>query len=289
LVLVCALFAVGAVARWQGLVRDEAFRKSARAQHITQPLPHTYLKLEDIPKAWDWRDVNGINYASASRNQHIPQYCGSCWDMGSTSSVADRINIARKGAWPSAYLSAQNVIDCGDAGSCEGGDDLPVYAYAHDTGLVDETCDNYLAQDGDCDPMNVCGTCMPTGCYTIPEGNFTRYMVGDYGQVSGVDAMKAEIFARGPISCGIAASMELVNWGQQYTAATDIYSSCDVTGIDHIISVAGWGVAADGTQYWIIRNSWGSPWANNGWFNLVMGQDCINIEDQCAWAVPTNW
>ena len=79
------------------------------------PLPHSYLNLEDLPKEFHWGNVEGFSYLTRSLNQHIPQYCGSCWAHGALSSLADRIKIARNGSLggDDVNLSIQHVLNCG--------------------------------------------------------------------------------------------------------------------------------------------------------------------------------
>lgn len=281
------MLAASAVAAGRYKSFNEVRRLATVKEVITEPLPISYIDVKALPETWDWRNVSGVNYVGEARNQHIPVYCGSCWAHGSLSSVADRIRIQRKSAWPDIMPSIQVVLNCGQdvAGSCSGGDDIGTYQFLQQTGVPDTTCEAYEAVDNACSAENTCKTCEPDGtCHAIPKSNYTNIMVSQYGSISGEPAMMAEIYARGPISCGVDADPI-----EGYTGG--IFD--DKTGqnsINHIIAVVGWGVGADASgktvPYWIVRNSWGTPWGERGLMRIIRGVNNIGIESGCGWAVP---
>jgi len=264
---------------------------------ITGPRPDKGLK---VPATFTWCDNNGVNYCTISRNQHIPQYCGSCWAHGALSALGDRIKIARGGKGIDINLSVQHMLNCGNAGTCMGGSVVGPYAWIQQisrtgTGIAFETEQPYMACSSDstegfcksanwgCSPMNVARTCstfssMGGKCVGIKR--YPNATVTQYGQVQGADAMAAEIYARGPITCGIDASPILVYDGKSII-------SDEGGGIDHVVSVVGWNHDdASGKDYWIVRNSWGEFWGDMGYVYVEKGNNALQLESMCAWAVP---
>ncbi len=60
---------------------------------VTKPRPWELLSSSEVPTEWDWRSVSGVNYLSFTRTQETPVWCGSCWALAATSTIADRFNI----------------------------------------------------------------------------------------------------------------------------------------------------------------------------------------------------
>mmetsp|Transcript_25166 Transcript_25166/g.74830 ORF Transcript_25166/g.74830 Transcript_25166/m.74830 type:complete len:562 (-) Transcript_25166:140-1825(-) len=258
-----------------------------------------------LPAAdFDWCHMaDGKGYCTMNRNQHIPQYCGSCWAHGTLSALADRIKIKRRGRGVEINLSVQHVLNCINAGngyfagSCHGGYSTSVYRWLHDlsretgSGVAYESENSYMACSSDsqagfcpswqwtCTPLNVARTCstFPSrGGQCVGLGRYPNATISDWGRVSGSGAMVEEIHRRGPISCGIDA-----NYILNYTGG--VIADTPGESIDHIVSVTGWGTdEKSGLHYWWVRNSWGAYWGEMGFARVAFGS--LLLETDCTWA-----
>jgi len=296
--LPAAVFNCGATRRSEVLSREEteALGVIWRGNHSDS---HEKLSAEALPASFSWCDKDGKSYCTQSRNQHIPQYCGSCWAHGSVSALADRVKIARGGQGVDINPSVQHLLNCGGVGTCHGGTVDGPYQWLHQisasgAGISYETAQPYMACSSDstegfcskadwsCKPLNVARTC---GSFSAEGGpctglkSYPNITISDYGSISGADAMMKEIYNRGPIACGIDA-MPLLNY--ESGIVKDAGGS-----VDHVISVVGWGTDATVGMYWIVRNSWGEYWGEMGYVRVAKG--ALSVEDQCAWAVVKDY
>jgi cathepsin X len=257
----------------------------------------------EIPQEFNWNNHNNDSYLTKTLNQHLPQYCGSCWAHGAISSLSDRIKIYRKMSnitGPDINLSIQFVLNCGSkiAGSCYGGTASGTYQFIKEFGYIPfETCQPYIACSSDseegfcknvdtsCKKENICKTCNTFSEYggKCSEINFfPNATISEYGIIRGAENMKKEIYLRGPIACGINANAVLEYDG----SLLDMPKKPKI--VDHIISVVGW-ISKKNTQYWVIRNSWGEYWGDMGYMYLKLGENQLGIESECSWAIPSSW
>mmetsp|Transcript_15528 Transcript_15528/g.32843 ORF Transcript_15528/g.32843 Transcript_15528/m.32843 type:complete len:707 (-) Transcript_15528:271-2391(-) len=258
--------------------------------------PHEHLAPSDLPPRWNWANVSGRSYATWNTNENDPTYCASCWAHGVTSALSDRLAVQNHGAWPQVSLSPQVLINCHGGGSCRGGDPAGAYAYIHSQGISDETCQNYQGRERACNAQGICENCAPDNserglvwpghCVAVKQP--ILYFLSEYGSVRGAHAMKAEIYQRGPIGCG----MESTAGFRRYSGG--VYSEYrSEPMLNHEVSLAGWGAVLGsgegvpaGTEYWVGRNSWGSNWGEGGWFRLQMHKRNLGVELDCDWGVP---
>jgi len=275
---------------------------------IISKRPHEYLKNSDLPVAFDWRNVNGTNYCSRVMTQQNPHVCGSCWAEAATGALSDRYAIAT-GNKLRVQLAPQQLLNFNartSGGSCNGGSDYKAYEFMHTYGIADDTCAPFVGlnwyhgfdvaalTEVEGVRKHQCYICTWEGtCAFVPRESFNLYGVDEFGEVTGVEQMKAEIYARGPISCSVNSDSNAFNEyrGGIITCDNPLDKYCHAKGTDHVLVIAGWNVDKEtGIEYWIGRNSYGTQWgegAGGGWFRVKLGSNVLNMESTaCHWATP---
>lgn len=142
---------------------------------------------------------------------------------------------------PKITFSAQQILDC-DIGSCsDGGSQYNVYDFLYKSGgAVPFGCNVYRAEslpvhERTCSAFQNCGT-YATEKQVVKD--FKKTKILEHGQVKGAINMKKEIYARGPIACGIYVTDTFYNnyKGGVYQEKTWL------PAINHIVAIVGWGV-----------------------------------------------
>lgn len=202
----------------------------------------------DLPKSIDWR-----NKGAVTKVKRQGENCGSCWAF-STVGALEAQHFRNTGRLVS--LSPQNLIDCTDThgnGKCVGRSRREAWDWIreHD-GIESERMYPYKGRGGRCK-------------YKKERSVAT---LRDYMFVPSGDEMKLQeaIANIGPISVAIDASHESF-W--YYSSGIYHEPNCNEDYINHAVLVVGYGVDEKGREYYIIKNSWGENWGEDGYMKLA--------------------
>lgn len=207
----------------------------------------------DIPASVNWVEQGAV---TPVKNQG---QCGSCWSFSATGSMEGRYQI-KNGDLVS--FSEQQLVDCsktqGNMG-CNGG--LMDYAFTYAETNMMETEEQYPYKGRQ-------GTCNASGG-SVEVSDFTDVKPKSPSAL-------ASAVAEGPVSVAIDAGNPLF---QLYHGG--IMKHFCGQSLDHGVLVVGYGTE-NGTDYWLLKNSWGPTWGEKGYFRILRSMDKENEGGVCG-------
>jgi cathepsin F len=206
------------------------------------------VNAQAIPSTWDWSKKGAV---TPVKNQAS---CGSCWTFSTAENIEGQWFLS-KGKLIS--LSEQWIVDCSHGclqsepdlcnGGCGGG--LPWLAYEDiitNGGLTDEADYPYTGEDG---------TCQTGKPIMATIANWTA-LSNDVNQIM------TYLVSNGPLSITLNADLLFSYTGGIITGSPD---DCPNSGSDHAVLLVGYDQTQD---YWLVKNSWGTDWGENGYFRI---------------------
>lgn len=205
------------------------------------------------PESWDWREKGAITEV---KNQGA---CGSCWAFSTTGTVEGAYFIQNQ---EQKLFSEQYLVDCDNNGDfgCNGGEMTNALTYISQFGIPEEKNYPYKARD--------------QKCRKDIKGEFFKISGWKSVNQNAKDWMKASFTA--PLAIGIEAD-EI----RFYKSGVFDDHRCGKE-LDHGVLLVGYGVAEDRhqTPYWIVKNSWGLTWGDEGYIKFKKRYE---EKGQCLW------
>jgi len=227
---------------------DNSLLRAKNAKHIHSSKP--------IASSFDWRSSNVVTDV---KNQG---QCGSCWSFSATGSMEGAHAQATKTL---VSLSEQQLVDCSTAQGnqgCQGGLMDQAFQYViTNKGITGEASYPYTATG-----PNTCNTAV-SSVTTI--SSFSDVPAGDETQL-------LAYLQKNPVSIAIEADQS----GFQFYASGVFDGTCG-TALDHGVLLVGYGTDA-GKDYWIVKNSWGATWGEQGYIRLIRGKNQCGLSNAAS-------
>lgn len=214
-----------------------------------------YLKCFANNSRFNYRDIGKV---TPVRNQGG---CGSCWAFGALGAY-ESSNLIRNNI--SSDVSEQDVLNCSGAGTCGGGWYDPVFKYMLTEGVAGEAAEPYQAVDNACDfnlykPYRAINWGFVTAKWEIPT----------------VQQIKDALCQYGPLAVAVNATSAF----SSHNPANGVFKEEGAdTGVNHAVTLVGWD---DDKNAWLIKNSWGSGWCDNGY--MWIDYNTNNIGYAATW------
>ncbi|XP_047337067.1 senescence-specific cysteine protease SAG39-like [Impatiens glandulifera] len=222
-----------------------------------------YQNISAVPATMDWRKKGAVTPIKDQGQ------CGCCWAF---SAVAATEGIAQIATGKLISLSEQELVDCdvnGQDQGCNGGlmDDAFEFIQSNG-GLTSESNYVYDGSDGTCNKKK--------------ESNYAATITGYEDVPANSESSLMKAVANQPVSVAIDAG----DSDFQFYSSGVFTGECG-TELDHGVTAVGYGTTDDGTKYWIVKNSWGESWGEEGY--IRMQRDIDAKEGLCGIAMQASY
>lgn len=278
-----------------------------RPQPAPKMKPEKFLpqveKYTDLPVSFDWRQ-NGTTVTPVKDQGSV----GTCW---AHSAVQNLEGVYAMRGYPLTKLSVEQIVDCdgmqadddenADCGVYGGWPYLAIQYVMRAGGIETEEDYPYCSGVGKtpCEPCEApgynktkCGPPIPycslkDSCQAKlrPEKFLPNLKVVDWKRISENETdIAIQLMNYGPLS--IALNAELLQF--YHHGVFDPYF-CDPKNLDHAVLLVGFGVENSKIfgqkPYWIVKNSWGEKWGEQGYFRILRGKGKCGVNTQVVTAV----